>query len=173
VANLAITRALGYPYWTRDWQQLNQNLLEAVQLEKVVIFFVVLVMVVAACFNISSTLFVTVLRRYSDISILRTMGATRGFILRLFSIQGMLVGLVGAIAGLLLGALLCWGFSILENQFGLLPGEIYKLSQFSPELRWFDLLSIFVVAFLICFISTLAPARRGAKLEAVEGLRYE
>lgn len=172
-ASSEIGRELGYPYWTRDWQQLNQNLLEAIRIEKPTIFFVILIMVVAACFNISSTLFVTVLRRYSDIAILRTMGASRRFIMWLFSAQGLLIGIVGALLGLMLGLILCWGFAYLQHQYQLLPGEIYKVDQFSFDLRWPDLISILLMSFVICFLSTLAPARRGAHLDPVEGLRYE
>ena len=168
-----IAQRLGYPYWTRDWHELNQNLLEAAKLEKVVIFFVVLIMVIAACFNISSTLFVTVLRRYSDIGILQTMGAGRRLIVGLFAAQGLLLGFVGAILGVVLGVALCLGFAFLQTHYQLLPGQIYKVDGFTFQLRVLDMAVIIASATLICFLSTLAPARRGAKLSPVEGLRYE
>ncbi|MBK7844471.1 MAG: ABC transporter permease [Bdellovibrionales bacterium] len=169
----ALSQTLGHSYWTRDWEDVNRNLFEAVKLEKLVIFFVLLIMVIAACFNISSTLFVSVMRRFGDISILKTLGATQKFLVKLFTIQGLLIGGIGALMGLLLGAALSFGFLYAEKRWGLLPGEVYKLERVDIEFRLTDLSAIFGVSMLICYLATLAPARRGAKLPPVEGLRYD
>lgn len=172
-AAFVLSQRLGHAFWTRDWEDVNRNLFEAVKLEKVVIFFVLLIMVIAACFNISSTLFVSVLRRFGDISILKTLGANRGFVVKLFTAQGLLIGFIGSLIGVVLGVALCYGFVYAEQKWGLLPGEVYKLERVDVEFRWTDISAIFAASLFICFLATLAPARRGAKLAPVEGLRYE
>lgn len=169
----ALEAKLGYPYMVRDWTELNQNLLEAIRLEKPVIFFVVLIMVIAACFNVCSHLFVSVLKKYSAISILRAMGATRKNLVFLFSFHGMVLGAVGIAAGVLLGLLMCAVFVWIQKYLGIVPGETYKLEYIGVELRLFDLLVTVVSAMGICFLSTLPPAIRGSRLDPVEGLRYE
>ena len=167
----AIRNNLGYR--TRYWFDMNRNLFEAAELEKAVIFFVLLVMVIAASFNISSTLFVSVMRRYGDISILKTMGANRWFIIKLFTSQGLLIGFLGAVLGLILGLGACFGFMWAQKEFGLIPSDIYKLDHVDIEVRFLDLLAIFCASLLICFVATLAPSRRGARMVPVEGLHYE
>jgi len=169
----SINGFLGYPFWTVDWQEVNSNLFEAIKLEKVVIFFVVLVMIIAACFNVSSTLFVTVRRRFSDISIFKAMGANRFFLWRLFSSHGLFIGIVGTLLGLLLGLVFAYGFFWLQEGWNLLPGDVYKLDKIVIEIRWTDMLAVFCVSILVCFFSTLAPAIRGANFNPVEGIRHE
>jgi lipoprotein-releasing system permease protein len=168
-----ISNDLGYPFWSKDWMMVNQNLFRAVKLEKIVIFFVVLIMVIAASFNISITLYVNVLRRYTDISILKTLGMKSRDIVKIFTLHGLYIGLLGALLGVGLGLVLCLAFAWLQQHWQLLPGEVYKLNQFSYELRWWDMSLILLAAMAICFLATLAPALRGARLNPVEGLRYE
>lgn len=163
----------GYPYWTRTWFESNQNLFQAVSYEKAIIFIIVLLMVVAASINISVSLFLSVLRRYADIGVLKAMGASPKFIQRLFTIQGLFIGFIGAFLGLLLGKACCEVFMWVQSQFSLFPAEIYKIDSVDLELRLWDIFWIFVSSFVICFLSTLAPAKKGARLSAVEGLRYE
>ena len=164
-------RSLGYG--SSYWFEMNKNLFEAAQLEKVVIFFVLLIMVIAAAFNISSTLYVSVMERFSDISVLKVLGASQKFLLFLFSFQGFLIGFIGGILGLLLGLGACYTFMWAQKEFGLISGEIYKLDHLEVDLRWLDLLSIFMASLVICWLSTLAPARKGAYLVPTKGLRYE
>lgn len=170
-AALKIASALGYSYLVKDWTEVNKNLFEAIRIERWVIFIVVSFLVITASFNICSSLFVSVLKRYGDLSILKTMGATPGFLIRLFSLQGMLIGVVGSITGMLLG--LALGYGLAQTALFEIPGEVYKLDRLPVEARLIDLAAIMGVSFLICFISTLAPALRGAKLHPVDGLRYE
>ncbi|MCB0362504.1 MAG: ABC transporter permease [Bdellovibrionales bacterium] len=170
---MALSQKLGHDYWMRNWEDVNQNLFEAVKLEKLVIFFVLLIMVIAACFNISSTLFVSVLRRYADLSVLKTLGATKGFLTKLFTIQGLLIGGMGALLGMIVGMGLCYAFLFAQQRWGLLPGEVYKLERVDIEFRATDMGAILLASLLICYISTRAPARRGADMSPVEGLRYD
>ena len=168
-----IAHELGNQYWTEDWTEVNKNLLEAIKIEKPVIFFVILIMVIAASFNIASNLFVSVLQKYSDISILRAMGFTAKDVRKVFIFQGLFFGVLGTGAGLALGLALCLAFVIAQKYIILLPPDVYKIDQVGVDLRFWDLLAITGSAFIICLISTLIPARRGARLDPVEGLRYE
>jgi len=160
-------------YWTVSWRSLNYNLFSAADYEKYIIFLVLLIIVIAACFTISSTLYVHVMRRFQDISILKAMGASPRFIRQIFSMQGLLLGLMGYILGVGIGLGACYLFSYGITHWGLLGAKVYKLDGLDLDIKSIDLIQIFVVSLFICFLSTLAPARRGAKLMPAEGLKYE
>ena len=130
-----------------------------------------LFLVVSASFNISSSLFVSVLKRYGDLGILKAMGASEKFLVRLFSLQGLMFGAVGSLMGVLLG--LGLGFTLVHTRFFQLSGEIYKLDHLTMEIRAVDMFAVFLATLVICLFATLAPARRGARLNPVDGLRYE
>lgn len=168
-----IANKFGSVYWARDWQEVNRNLFEAARLEKAVLFFVLMILVVAAAFNIANTLFINVVQRYRDISVLKTLGAPDRLIRRIFTVQGLIVGGVGATIGLILGLLLCRLFEWLQTSYQLIPAEVYKLDHIDLEVRGLDLLIILAASLLICFIATLVPSRRGSRITPVEGLRYE
>jgi lipoprotein-releasing system permease protein len=168
-----IVNQFGYQYMARDWEEVNHNLFEAARLEKVVIFLVLMVLIIASAFNVSSTLFVGVIRRYHDISLLKALGATGQSIQRIFLLQGVGLGVLGSGLGIMLGLILCGLFMWAETRFGLIPAEVYKLDRIDVELRWTDFVAIVGVCLTICLIFSWAPARRGAKLSPMEGLRYE
>lgn len=168
-----VARQLGPGFRVRDWRELNENIFEAVKIERVVIFFVILIIVLAAAFNVSSSLFISVVQRYPEIGILKAMGMSPRDLVAIFSLQGLMLGLVGCIGGFVLGGILCVAFWIGEKSFELLPGSVYKLDHIDLVIRFWDISAIFAVTLLICGLATLAPARQGAKLTAVEGLRYE
>ncbi len=168
-----LTRELGPGFLVRDWHDVNENLFEAVQIERVVIFFVILVIVIAAAFNVASTLYINVVTRYSEIGLLKSMGVPRKGIVQIFSWQGLLIGGLGLLGGLLLGMALCFLFGWIESHYGLLPGAIYKIDRIDLTLRWMDAVAISLATLLICFLATLAPALRGAALTPVEGLKNE
>ncbi len=162
---------LGSQFIVKDWYSHNRNFLQAIQVEKKIIFFVVLIMVIAACFNISSSLYISVLKRYGDIGILKSIGASKTFLVQLFSTQALVVCFIGSLLGLLLGLGLC--YIIPRWDLFQLPPDVYKLEHIPVDVRSLDVLVIVVTAFVLSFVSSLAPAFRGASLEAVEGLRYE
>lgn len=168
---LQLSAELGPRYWVQDWE--DDNLFEAVRIEKPILFIVLLIMVIVAALNISSTLFINVVQRYSDIGVLKSMGATPKWIRRVFYSQGVLIGLLGNILGFLLGLIFCGIFVVLQKKMGVIDGSVYNIDSISVQIRFFDVLSVFAFTLVICFLSTLAPAWRGAELKPVEGLRYE
>lgn len=167
-----LNEELGSSYYIRDWRDINENLFEAVKYERVVIFFVVLVIVIVSAFNVSSTLFVNVVRRYSDIAILKALGMSKKQVLQIYSIQGLILGALGLGFGILLGLILCGLFSYYQTRLGLISGDVYKVDSIHVEVRWIDLFFVSLSTLAICFMATLAPARRGARFQPVEGLRY-
>lgn len=167
-----LSQSLGPNYWISDWRDLNANLFEAVKIERVVIFFVVLIIVVVAAFNVSSTLFVNVVQRYGDIAILKALGLPQKSILKMFSVQGLLMGVLGLSLGTLFGLFLCLGFTLLQNYLGLLSGSVYRIDSIQVEVRLIDWVFVALATMIICFLATLAPALRGSKLNPVEGLKY-
>lgn len=168
-----IENQLGFPFWARSWVEANRNLFQAVKYERVIIFIIIMLMIVAAAFNVSSTLFLSVVRRYAQISIMKAMGMSSKFVRQIFTSQGLIIGFLGAILGLVLGWGGCQIFLWAEKKWGLFPGEVYKLDHVDLEIRFLDVTLILFCTMLICYLATLAPARRGAKLLPVEGLRYE
>jgi lipoprotein-releasing system permease protein len=168
---IALSAELGSKYWVQDWE--DDNLFEAVKIEKPILFVVLLIIVIVAALNISSTLFINVVQRYSDIGVLKAMGATKSWIRKIFISQGLIIGFVGNLLGVLLGLLFCWIFVLLQKNLGVIDGRVYHVDEIALQIRFWDIFSIFFFTMLICFLSTLAPAWRGARLKPVEGLRYE
>jgi lipoprotein-releasing system permease protein len=168
-----ISSKFGQTYWARDWLEVNRNLFEAVRLEKTVLFFVLMILVVAAAFNIANVLFISVVQRYRDISVLKTLGAPNVMIRRIFICQGLIVGAMGAFSGIVAGLLLCRIFEWAQTHYPLIPAEVYKLDHINLRVQATDLLAIVGVSLAICFVATLVPSRRGARISPVEGLRYE
>lgn len=166
-----IVKELGAPYYSKNWYQLNYNFFESLKLEKRIIFFVVSVMVLIACLNVASSLYLSVMRRFNDISILKALGANSFLILKIFTIQGMFIGLIGALGGIPLGYLFCW----IIKTYGVvdIPPDIYKIDHLPIEVQTSEVALIVVLSFLLCSLASIIPALRGAKLNAVEGLRYE
>ncbi|MBL7543418.1 MAG: ABC transporter permease [Bdellovibrionaceae bacterium] len=167
-----MAQKLGPQYLIRDWRDVNENLFDAVEIERIVIFFVILIIVIVAAFNISSTLYVGVVQRNSDIAILKTLGVSKKQILKIFTLQGLFLGLVGVLLGLVLGFFLCQAFMILQNQFELIPGSVYKIDNIIIKIRTVDVFAITFATLVISFFATLAPALRSSRLSVVEGLRY-
>jgi lipoprotein-releasing system permease protein len=166
-----LSEKMGSGYSIMDWNDVNRNLFEAVKIERAVIFFVVLIIVIVAAFNISSTLYVFIRQKYSDIAILKTLGLSQKKIQQVFLGQGLIVGVAGLLIGFFLGFLLCLGFMILQNYYALISGSVYKIDRIQVDIRGLDLLVISAATLLICLIATLSPAIRGSRLEVIEGLK--
>jgi len=166
-----IESALGPPFWTRTWKDMYSNLFSALKLEKFAMFVILTFIVLVAAFNIIISLIMLVMEKSRDIAILKALGATSDRIMRIFIAQGMVVGIVGtalgALAGIAGSALLA-RYPIIE-----LPPEIYTISALPVSVEPLDVVIICVVALTICFLATLYPSLRAARLEPVEALRYE
>lgn len=166
-------QGLGGNIMVTDWYELNANLFEAARLERVVIFLVVYIIVIMAAFNVASTLFVNVIRRTDEIALLKSLGLSRKALIRVFGAQGLFFGLAGFLAGSAVGAILCFGFTALQEHYHLMPGSVYKVEGIRAVIRMSDLGAIAFATLGICLLAALAPAWRGARLSPVEGLRYE
>ena len=170
-ATLKIGEHLGYNYYMRDWYSSNYVFFSEVAVQKWVIFIVLLFIVIVACFNVCSTLFVHVLKRFADISILQTLGANKTFLINLFVIYGLIIGLVGSILGLCLGWILCQ--IVKYSSFIYVPSEIYQFDHLPVEMRLTDISIVLGTTLIACLLSTLLPALKGSKINPTQGLRYE
>jgi lipoprotein-releasing system permease protein len=163
--------ALGPRYSITNWYDLNRNLFEAVNLEKIVIFFVVFLIVLVAAFNISSSLNVIIRSRSKDIAILKSMGFSSEKIKKLFLWQGFFVGGLGSVGGFIFGYVLIFSFMWLQNHFSLIAGSVYKLDSIQAHVGLSDFVIIYVSTSLVCMLATWVPARQASRLSVVDGLR--
>ncbi len=169
VAEAIVTR-MGFPFWARDWMQMNRNLFSMLRLQKTVMFIILTLIVLVAAFNIASALIMMVMEKTRDIAILKTMGATNGHIRRIFVFKGLVIGCLGTAIGGALGFILC---SILKRYpFIKLPGDVYFLTTLPVSLQPVDVLTIGLSTVAICFLATLYPAASASALDPVDGIRY-
>jgi lipoprotein-releasing system permease protein len=162
---------LGFPYWTKDWMRMNKNLFSALKLEKLVMFIILTLIILVAAFNIVSSLIMVVMEKTKDIAILKSMGATAGSILKIFILEGLIIGVVGTILGLAGGIGLC---EILKRyQFIKLPSDVYYISSLPVLMKGTDILFVVAATLGITFIATLYPAWQASRLDPVEAIRYE
>lgn len=168
-----LSAQLNFGYTVRDWQEYDQNLFQATQGERVVIFFVIFIILIVAAFSVASSFYINVFQAYPDIAILKTVGLKSNSLVKIYGLQGIFIGIMGTSAGYVLGLILCWGFIWGQKTFGLLPGSIYRLSEIHLQFGWVDTLAILGSTLLICLLASIFPAYQGAQLSPVEGLRYE
>ena len=160
---------LGYSFIVKSWIDINRNLFEALFLEKWGLFLILTLMVIVASFNIISTLIVTVMSKVHDIGILQSIGVPKDSIRRIFTKQGIFIGGLGIMWGLIGG----FGLSYILRTFVRVPAQIYSVDHVPVELQLSDVLIIISAAFVISYVASIYPAARAAKLEPVEALRYE
>ncbi len=167
----SLERALGSGYRVTNWIDLNRNLFAWMKIEKAVMFTILILIVIVATVNIVSSLVMLVLEKRRDIGVLRTMGVTPQGIMRIFLLQGTLVGLAGTGLGLLVG----WAVSFVLGRYKLLhlPGEIYFIDTLPVKMEWTDFALVAISATALCFVASLYPAWRAARLAPVESIRYE
>ena len=163
--------ALGPPYYTRNWMEMNASLFAALKLEKIGMAIMVTLIILVASFSIVTALVMLVMEKTRDIAILMSMGATRRAVRRIFMLQGLIIGVVGTTAGFALGLGICW--LLKKYQFIKLPPGVYSLDYLPILLQWGDLALIAAGSVLMCYLATLYPSSRAASLEPVEALRYE
>jgi lipoprotein-releasing system permease protein len=162
---------LGYPFWVRDWMQMNRNLFSALKLEKVVMFIILTLIILVAAFSIVGSLIMLVMEKTRDIAILKTMGTTTASIRKIFIWEGLFIGVMGTLLGLVGGFTLC---SLLKRyQFIELPRDVYYISTLPVQMEALDVVFIALSAIVISLVATLYPSRQATKLDPVEALRYE
>lgn len=166
-----VAARLNGAYWIRDWMDMNRNLFAALQLEKLALFVIVTIIVLVAAFAIIGHLILLVAEKRKEIGILKAMGAGAGSIGAVFLVAGMLIGLVGTVAGSAFGLLLIW----VQNTYRIirLAGDVYQISYLPMKLTGSDFAMIVGSTLVISFLATLSPARRAARMDPVDVLRYE
>ncbi len=174
-----IVQQLPGEYWVVDWTQRHANFFRALKTEKAVMFVILTLIVAVAAFNIISTLVMVVTDKQSDIAVLRTIGVSPASIMKIFIIQGVVIGTVGILLGVIGGV---WLASNVETivpaiekffQVKFLSPDVYYISELPSDMHWRDVIVISSVAFVFCLIATIYPAWRAARTQPAEALRYE
>ena len=175
----SIIEAGGPTIYVTDWRQRNASFFSALQVERNVMFLILTLIVLVAALNIISGLIMLVKDKGADIAILRTMGATRGTIMRVFFITGASIGVVGTLAGLILGIVVCLNAESIRQFISyitstdLFSPELYYLSQLPAEIDTGEVVTVVTMALVLSVLATLYPSWRASTLDPVEALRYE
>jgi lipoprotein-releasing system permease protein len=174
-----LSRTIGPGYIARDWTREHANFFRALQMEKTVMFVILLLIVTVAMFNLISTLVVIVTEKQADIAILRTLGVKPRGVMGIFMVQGALIGVVGTLAGTAFGVLLAYNVqelvSLLERLLHttFLAADVYLISELPSDLHWSDVGVIAAASLVLALLSTLYPAWRASKVQPAVALRYE
>ncbi|GGC73697.1 lipoprotein-releasing ABC transporter permease subunit [Marinobacter halophilus] len=174
-----VAQELGGRFYVSDWTRTHGNLFQAIRMEKTMIGLLLMFIVAVAAFNIVSTLVMVVTDKTADIAILRTMGATPGRVMRIFIIQGAVIGVFGTLMGTALGilgalnisAFIAWLENLMGHQF--LSADVYFISYLPSQLQWSDVAVISSAGLVLSLLATIYPAWRASRIEPAEALRYE
>jgi lipoprotein-releasing system permease protein len=174
-----LEKAVGRPMIMTDWRQRNRSFFEALKIERTVMFLILTLIILVAALNIISGMTMLVKDKGRDIAILRTMGATRGAVMRIFLVTGATIGATGTLAGLLLGLVVAHNLEsvrqLINRSFGLnvFDPNLYLLSRLPSVVVTSDVVLIVSLSLGLSLLATIYPAWRAARLDPVEALRYE
>jgi lipoprotein-releasing system permease protein len=174
-----INRVFGPSFFARDWMRMNKNILFALKTEKLVMFIILTLIVLVAAFGIASTLFMVVMEKTKDIAILKSMGATGRSIMKIFVLEGLIIGVAGTVTGVLGGLLVAFNLESIVGiiqkvtGFELFSRDVYYLDHFPSQVVPSDVILISLTAIFISFVATLYPSWQGSRLPPAEALRYE
>ncbi len=175
----ALQQAAGGDMILNDWRQRNATFYNTLKIERNVMFMILTLIVLVAALNIISGMIMLVKDKGRDIAILRTMGASSGAIMRVFFVTGASIGVVGTLAGFLLGVLVCVNIESIRQFVSYLTNtqlfspDVYFLSKLPAELDWGEVAAVVIMALGLSVLATLYPSWRAARLDPVEALRYE
>ena len=166
-----IEERLGIAYQVRDWMEMHKNLYAALKLEKMAMFVILVLIILVAAFNIVGTLIMVVNDKYKDIAILKSMGARSFSIMKIFVLEGLIIGFIGTFLGIVGSILL----ATLQNTYHIiaLPADVYYISHLLIKITARDLILVVVSAITISLVATLYPSWQASKLDPAEALRYE
>ena len=166
-----VVATLGKEYVAQDWSDINGSLFSALWLEKMAISITILLIVVVGALNIISSLVLLVMEKSRDIAILKTMGTAPGRVMRIFMLQGTIIGVVGTAIGGVLGLVLCYTFD--RYRLIQIPIDVYQISYVPFVVEPLDFTAVILAALFICFASTIYPSRQASRLDPVQALRFE
>jgi lipoprotein-releasing system permease protein len=167
----SIEAILSYPYYAQSWTVTNRDLFAALKLEKLVMWIILFLIVVVAAFNIVSTLVMVVVDRTREIGILKSMGMTDKMILHVFVLQGLWIGLIGAMTGTVLGSGICWVLDTYE--LIKIDPNVYFVDRLPVALHALDVVLIFLATVAVAYVATIYPSLQASRLEPVEAIRHE
>jgi lipoprotein-releasing system permease protein len=174
-----LAQSLGPDVNVRDWTSTNRNWFAAVQVEKRLMFIILTLIVAVAAFNLVSTLVMTVTDKRADIAILRTLGATPRSVMGIFMVQGAASGIIGTLAGVVLGLLVAFNIDVIVPAIervlhvSFLPSSVYLISRMPSDPQQGDIVPIVVISLVLAFVATLYPSWRASRMQPAEALRYE
>ncbi|GJM17257.1 MAG: ABC transporter permease [Thermodesulfobacteriota bacterium] len=170
-----LSSILGFPYYTRNWEEVNIRLFKALRLERIAVAIILGLIILVAALNIVSTLTMVVMEKGKDIGILRAMGATKSGILKIFVTEGMVIGTIGTLLGTALGFGICYMLKTSDTIRTLIPfdNNVYPISDFPVKIEPFYFVIVAVFSIMICFVATLYPSFQASRKDPIESLRYE
>jgi len=174
-----LARMLPDNLFVTDWTKQNVNYFRAIQIEKRMMFIILALIIAVAAFNLVSTLVMVVTDKHADIAILRTLGAAPASIMKIFVVQGAVIGLIGTALGVAVGIVLALNIDVVVPfiertfHFHILSSEVYYISELPSDLEWRDVVSVAGVSLILSFIATIYPSWRASRVNPAEALRYE
>ena len=174
-----LARTVTSDMFLSDWTQQNVNYFRAVQIEKRMMFIILALIIAVAAFNLVSTLVMVVTDKHPDIAILRTLGASPASIMKIFMVQGVVIGTVGTILGVATGIVTAFNIDVIVPaierafHFQILSREVYYISELPSDLHWDDVVWVALMSLALAFVATIYPSWRAARVNPAEALRYE